>query len=93
MPRLTKKQIFCQEMAQEIISEADFLLEDQTIPKNVSVVIRNIRNKLSDNLCSLEISSILYELEEATNAVNATESRSIVWGLISKLETLKEKMK
>lgn len=93
MPKITKKQELCQELAKEIISEADYLLEDQTIPKNVSIAIKNIKNKLNNNLCSLEISSILYELEEAVNSVNGTESRSIVWSLISKLENLKEKMK
>lgn len=93
MPKLTKKQLLCQDLATEIISEADYLLEDQTIPKNVQIVIRNIKNKLDNKLCFLEISSILYELEETINSVNATESRSIVWSLISKLENLKERMK
>ncbi len=93
MPKLTKKQLMCQDMAKEIILEAEYLLEDQTIPKNVSIVIRNIKTKLSNNLCSLEISSILYELEETINSVNATESRSVVWNLISKLESLKENLK
>jgi len=93
MPRITKKQEKCQEMVVEIISEADYLLEDQTIPKNVILIIRNIKKKLESNLCSLEISSMLYELEETINNVNATECRSVVWSLISKLENLKENMK
>jgi uncharacterized protein (UPF0147 family) len=93
MPKITKKQMLCQELAVEIISEADYLLEDQTIPKNVLIVIRNIKNKLDNKLCFLEISTILYELEETINSVNAAESRSIVWSLISKLENLKERMK
>lgn len=93
MPKNTKKQELCQTLAKEIIEEADYLLEDQTIPKNVLNVIRSIKSKLSNNLCSLEISSILYELEETINNVNATECRSVVWSLISKLENLKEKMK
>jgi len=93
MPKTTKKQEICQKLAQEIILEADYILEDQTIPKNVLTIIKNVKTKLSDKLTTLEISSVLYELEETTNSVNATESRSIVWSLISKLENLKEKMK
>jgi uncharacterized protein (UPF0147 family) len=93
MQKQTKKQEQCQQLAQEIISETDYILEDQTIPKNVLTIIKSIKIKLSDNLCSLEISSILYKLEETTNSTNANESRSIVWSLISKLENLKEKMK
>lgn len=93
MPRITKKQEYCQNMVVEIISEADYLLEDQTIPKNVQNIIKNIKTKLSNNLCSLEISSILYELEETINNVNVNDCRSVVWSLISKLETLKENMK
>ncbi len=93
MPKITKKQELCNKMVLEIISEADYLLADQTIPKNVLGVIRSIKSKLTDNLCSLEVSNILYELEETINTVNATEYRSVVWSLISKLETLKENMK
>jgi uncharacterized protein (UPF0147 family) len=93
MPKITKKQELCNKMVQEIIEESDYLLEDHTIPKNVLGVIRNIKSKLTDNLCSLEVSNILYELEESINTINATEYRSVVWSLISKLENLKENMK
>ena len=83
----------CEEMATEIIAEANYLLEDHSIPRNVQVVIKSMQGKLNKNLCSIEVSSTLYELEETINNMNTPDCRSIVWGLISKLETLKEKMK
>jgi len=93
MAKVTKKQIICENMAKEIVDEADYLLEDHTIPKNVQQVIKGLKKRLNENLCSLEVSTILYELEETINNMNAPDCRTIVWSLISKLETLKEKMK
>ena len=80
-------------MAKEIIDEADFLLEDYTIPKNVQNVIKSMQERIQKNLCSLEVSSALYELEETINNMNVSDCRSIVWNLINKLEALKKKMK
>jgi uncharacterized protein (UPF0147 family) len=93
MVRETKKQIIYKNIVLEIKKEAQYLLEDDTIPKNVHYAIRNINDKLNDTLCSVEVSTILYELEDTINNTNSSDCRSIVWGLISKLETLKEKMK
>lgn len=93
MAKITKKQMICKTMATEIVEEAEYILEDHTIPKNVIMVIRKVKDKLNNDLCSLEVSTILYELEETINNMNATECRTVVWGLISKLETLKEKIK
>ena len=93
MPKKTKKQIACEQMMEEIIDEAEFLLEDRNMPKNLNTVLNKIEDRLSKNLCSLEVSTILYELEESTDTLSAPEYRSVVWPLITKLETLKEKMK
>ncbi|MDD3178135.1 MAG: UPF0147 family protein [Candidatus ainarchaeum sp.] len=93
MIKKTKKQEICEKMAKEIIDEADFLLEDHTIPKNVQYVIKNMQERIKKNLCSLEVSSTLYNLEETISNMTVSDCRSSVWNLINKLESLKEKMK
>lgn len=93
MKKLTKKQIVCKQLTEQIIQEAEYLLEDHALPNNVLGIIRNIKTKLSKDLCAVELSSMLYALEETINSVNAMEHRSLVWSLISKLENLKENIK
>jgi len=88
-----KKKEISEQLILEIISEAEFLLEDHSLPKNITNVIRTIEPRLKENLTHLEVSSLLYELEDTTNNTNTPEFRSIIWSLISKIETLKENMK
>jgi len=93
MAKKTKKQILCEQLSSEIIAESNYLLEDYSMPKSVRVVIKTIASRLDGDFSSLEVSTILYEIEEAVNGIGTYDYRSTVWGLISKLETLKEKMK
>ncbi len=88
-----KKEEMCQTIVKEIINEVEYLLEDRSIPKNISQVIKSVEERLKQNLTQVEVSTILYELEDTANGINAPEYRSVVWSLISKLETLKENMK
>ena len=93
MTKKTKKQILCEQLSSEIIDESNYLLEDYAMPKSIRLIIKTIPERLEKNLNSLEVSTILYEIEEAVNGMGTYDYRSTVWGLISKLETLKEKMK
>ena len=93
MVKKTKNQLICEEMSKGIIDEANFLLEDHTIPRNVQNVIKSMQERITKNLCTLEVTSALYKLEETINNMNVSDCRSIVWNLINKLEALKEKMK
>jgi len=90
---MAKKKEICDKLIKEIITEVEYLLEDHTIPKNITNVIRSVEERLQKNLNSVEVSSIIYELEDSANGLNAPEFRSVVWGLISKLETLMENLK
>ncbi len=81
-------------MIQEVVEEIEFLNEDNAIPKNVRAILETIEERLKKRYDVVELSSILYELEDATNVTNMPQfCRSAVWSLINKLETLKEKMK
>ncbi|MFH0906574.1 MAG: UPF0147 family protein [archaeon] len=91
---MPKKKINCEEMLTNIKQEIDFLLEDKTMPKNLRISIGGIDEKLKKNLCALEVSTIMYELEDLTNNNNVPDfCRSAIWSLISKLEHLKENIK
>jgi len=90
---MTKKEEICKKLITEIMQETEYLLEDHTIPKNITNVIRSVEERLQKNLSPVEVSSIIYELEETANGLNAPEFRSVVWALISKLETLMENLK
>jgi uncharacterized protein (UPF0147 family) len=83
-----------QMLLKEIIEEVDFLNEDHAIPKNVRLILNTIEERLSKRFDTVELSSILYELEDVTTASNMPQfCRSSVWSLINKLEALKENMK
>jgi len=82
------------ELVQGIINEAEFILEDRSIPKNMQQIISSISARIKENLTTLEISNILYELEDITNNTNVPDfCRSTIWSLITKLEMLKENLK
>lgn len=89
-----KKTVDTSKMIQEIVSEIEFLAEDGSIPRNLRTLILSIEKRLEKKCDDLEISSILYELEDVTNNNNVPQfCRSAVWSLISKLENLKESIK
>ena len=93
MVKKTKKQILCEQLSVEIIDESNYLLEDHNMTKSVRLIIKTITERFENNFNNLEVSTILYKIEEAVNGMGTYDYRSTVWGLISKLETLKEKMK
>jgi uncharacterized protein (UPF0147 family) len=89
-----KKKIDTSEILEEIIAEIEFLIEDSSIPKNLKLLLNGIEARLTKKEDVVEISSILYQLEEITNNNNVPQfCRSAVWSLISKLEKLKETIK
>jgi len=92
MPK--KKIVDTSKMIQEIVSEIEFLMEDSAIPKNLKIVLNGIEGRLQKKCDDLEISNILYQLEDITNNNNVPQfCRSAIWSLSSKLENLKESIK
>jgi uncharacterized protein (UPF0147 family) len=81
------------ELIEEIIQEIEFLNEDRSIPKNLKILLNSVEERINKNCDDVEISSMLYELEDLTNGTNMPQfCRSAVWSLVSKLEKLKESM-
>lgn len=92
MPK--KKIVDTSKMIAEIVAEIEFLTEDSSIPKNLKLLLNSIEGRLTKKCDDLEISSILYALEDITNNNNVPQfCRSAVWSLSSKLENLKESIK
>lgn len=81
-------------IVEDIVAEVEFLTEDTSIPKNLKSLLNSIEERLKTKCNSIEISSIMYELEDITNNNNVPQfCRSAVWSLVSKLENLKEQIK
>ena len=82
------------QMLKGIFEEIEFLNEDNAIPKNVKQILNTVEERLTKQCDVVVLSSILYELEDATTGSNMPQfCRSSVWSLINKLETFKESLK
>ncbi len=91
---MRKKIIDTSKAVEDIVAEIEFLIEDSAIPKNLKILLTGIEERLKTKCNVVEISGIMYELEDITNNNNVPQfCRSAVWSLISKLENLKEQVK
>jgi len=91
---MKKKIIDTSKAVEDIVAEIEFLIEDSAIPKNLKILLNGVEERLKTKCNVVEISGIMYELEDITNNNNVPQfCRSAVWSLISKLENLKEQVK
>lgn len=91
---MKKQTINTSKVVNDIVAEIEFLIEDTAIPKNLKTLLVSIEERLETKCNAVEISSIMYELEEMTNSNNVPQfCRSAIWSLLSKLENLKEQVK
>lgn len=91
---MSKKTIDTSKIVEDIVAEIEFLAEDNAIPKNLKNLLNGIEERLKTRCNVVEISGIMYELEDITNNNNVPQfCRSAVWSLVSKLENLKEQVK
>lgn len=91
---MKKKTIDTSKAVEDIVAEIEFLIEDSAIPKNLKILLNGVEDRIKTKCNAVEISGIMYELEDITNNNNVPQfCRSAVWSLISKLENLKEQVK
>jgi len=91
---MRQKTIDTSKDIEDVIAEIEVLIEDSAIPKNLKLLLAGIEERLNTKCNAVEISCIMYELEDITNNNNVPQfCRSAVWSLISKLENLKEQVK
>lgn len=76
--------------ASKLIPYLDQLLEDTSVPKNVRTAIQKAKDRLSRDEDEMGVSGAIYALEEVSNDINLpTHARTMIWSLLSELETLK----
>jgi uncharacterized protein len=78
-----------------IIELMEAILEDTSVPRNIRAVVDESKIKLEkEKDTRLAISSSIYALEDISGDINMpTHTRTEIWGIISELETLREKIK
>lgn len=78
----------------KIIEMLDLLTEDTSVPRNVRTVLSDAKNKLNDKANDFVtcVSGAIYSLEEVSNDINLPmHARTMIWNLMSELESIKEK--
>ncbi len=75
----------------QIIELINLLLEDPKVPKNVKKALEDAKNRLSEKGDpTIRAGSAIYSITEISNDVNLPVSaRTMVWNILSLLETIK----
>lgn len=72
------------------------VISDTTVPRNIRAAVQEAKDKLgakSDDQ-SVEITGAIYMLDDISNDINMpSHARTEIWTIISRLETLREKVK
>lgn len=74
------------------LNRIDEALKEQAIPKRVKVILERLRKEMACESKDPEVSltTAVYELDEIVNDVNIPmHSKTVIWDLISSLESLK----
>jgi len=76
---------------EKIISLLDVLAQDTSIPRNVRMRLQEAEEKLkTENDTDVSISSAIYALDEVSSDINLPmHARTMIWNLMSELESLK----
>lgn len=87
------------EIKKEIDEVADLMqevIDDRSVPRNIRGAIEEARNKISaaKKAEGLNFSEAIYLLDDISNDINMpAHTRTEIWNIISKLETIKEQVK
>ncbi len=82
-----------EEVVQQAKQQIDLLLGDNGVPKNVKSALDEAEKLLLDKSQSYTVraSSAIYKIDEVSNDVNlAPYARTVIWNLLSLLESIKE---
>lgn len=85
-----QKQIV--ESIEQITKRMDVLISDSSVPKNVRSAVTEARSKLNASGDYTErISAAIYKIDEITTDINLPpQARTVVWNILSMLESIKE---
>ena len=85
---------------EEIQKEHDFVsqlmdqvIEDRAVPRNIRATVEDAKKALQSGADGVNVSKAIYLLDDISNDINIPQhSRTEIWGIISALEALKEKL-
>lgn len=76
----------------DIITEVNEAVEDQSIPRRLREALARVSRdlKAEDQDYAVKITSVIYDLDEMSNDVNIpVHAKTFLWDVISHLEALK----
>ncbi len=79
------------ELIDQIKRQMDFLLNDNSVPKNVKSSIKEARDHLNTQEdYVVRVSSAIYNIDSISNDINLpAQARTTVWSILSMLESIK----
>ncbi|MGC8676069.1 MAG: UPF0147 family protein [Candidatus Micrarchaeia archaeon] len=81
------------EIVEQAKQQIDVLLGDNSVPKNVKNALDEAKKSLlkQDDSYTVRASSAIYKIDEVSNDVNLPPyARTVIWNLLSLLESVKE---
>ncbi len=80
------------ELIAQVNKQIDAITSDTSVPKNVRNAIAEAKQKLNtDGDLTIRISSAIYSVDNVSNDINLPpQARTMVWNLLSMLESIKE---
>ncbi len=76
----------------QVAQQIDILLNDNSVPRNVKTALEEAKKALSENTeYSVRSSTATYKIDEISNDINLPPyARTVVWNILSMLESVKE---
>lgn len=71
------------------------LMEDRSVPKNIRNAVKEAFDKINvEKPDSVAISAAIYSLDDISNDINMpSHTRTAIWEIISRVESIKENIK
>ncbi|HIH32825.1 MAG TPA: hypothetical protein HA227_01095 [Candidatus Diapherotrites archaeon] len=78
-----------------VVELMDSVIADNSVPRNIRAAVDEARGKIeSSEEKGVSITTAIYRLDDISNDINMpSHTRTEIWGIISELEALKEKLK
>jgi len=82
-----------EKQVQSIVEMMDLVLGDPSVPRNVKRAVTDAKQKLMEpDELTVRLTSAVYALDEVSNDINIPmHARTLIWNLLSALETAKER--
>ena len=78
-----------------VIELMDAVIGDYSVPRNIRAAVEEAKQKIqASEEKTVAISTAIYKLDDISNDINMpSHTRTEIWGIISELEAIKEKIK